>query len=384
MTNRRQFLGTTAGALAAGPLAAAGKEYFVYFGTYTNQNRSKGIYVSRFNTGDGKLTAPELAGEVVNPSFLAIHWNRKYLYSVSETAEYNGQRGGSVTAFAIDRKSGKLTRINEAATKGGAPCHLNVDKTGRNLLTANYGNGSVAVFPVNPDGSVRETSSFVQHQGSSVDQRRQQGPHAHSINLSADNRFAVVADLGLDQVLVYRFDPVAGTLSPNDPPFAKVNPGGGPRHFVFHPSGKFAYTNLEMGSAVSAMTYDKAKGVFNVIQTVPTLPAGYDGSKNSTAEVQVHPSGKFVYCSNRGHNSIAIFRVDPSKGTLEPAGHANTGGEIPRNFGIAPGGEYVIAANQNTDNVVVFRVNTSTGALTGTGQVEKVGMPVCVKFMAIG
>jgi 6-phosphogluconolactonase len=256
-----------------------------------------------------------------------------------------------------------------------------VDKTGRNVLVANYGSGSVACLPVKEDGRLAEASAFIQHTGSSVNPQRQQGPHAHSVNMSPDNRFAMVADLGLDEVLVYRFDPVKGSLAANDPPFAKVKPGSGPRHFAFHPGGKFAYVINELASTVTALAYDARRGILSEVQTVSTLPPGFTGT-STTAEVQVHPSGKFLYGSNRGHDSIAVFGIDARKGTLTPIEHVPTQGKTPRNFGIDPTGSYLLAANQSSDNVVVFRIDPQTGRLTPTGQVLEVGIPVCVKFVA--
>jgi 6-phosphogluconolactonase len=293
-----------------------------------------------------------------------------------------GQKGGAVGAFSLDATTGMLTFLNRVSSGGAGPCHLVVDKTGKNVLVVNYGSGSTAVLPLEADGRLKEASSFVQHQGSSIDKKRQQGPHAHSVNLSADNRFAMVADLGLDQVLVYRFDAAKGSITPNEPPFAAVKPGSGPRHFAFHPGGKFAYVINEMASTVTAFTYDAARGVLKETQTITTLPADFSGV-NHTAEVQVHPSGKFVYGSNRGHNSIAVFTVDVKKGTLTSVEQVSTQGKTPRNFGIDPTGRWLLAANQDTDNVVVFRIDAKTGRLTPTGQVLEVGAPVCVKFVAL-
>ncbi|HJS09091.1 MAG TPA: lactonase family protein, partial [Pirellulales bacterium] len=250
------------------------------------------------------------------------------------------------------------------------------------VLVANYGGGSVAVLPIDKDGRLRPASSFVQHKGSSVNPKRQEAPHAHSINVDPAGAFAVVADLGLDKVLVYRFDAAAGTLTANDPPHATVSPGAGPRHFAFHPSGRFAYVINEMNSTVTAFAYDAKKGTLSEIDTKSTLPGPQQG--NSTAEVQVHPSGKFLYGSNRGHNSLAIFRIDEKTGALTAAGHQLTGGRTPRNFGIDPTGKFVLAANQGSDSVVVFRVDQETGKLEETGQSIKVPTPVCVKFLPVG
>lgn len=369
---------------AALPVWAApkAKEYLVYIGTYTNSNKSKGIYVFRMDARSGKLTEIGLAGEVTNPSFLTIHPNGKHLYAVSEINNYEGKVSGSITGFEIDRSSGKLKSINTVAAKGSTTCHLVVDKTGKNVVLANYGSGSVASVPIRDDkGTLGEATAFIQHQGSSTDPRRQQGPHAHSVNISADNRFVMVADLGLDQILVYKLDPAAGSLTPHNPPFAKVTPGGGPRHFNFHPNGKFAYSNQEMGSAVTAFKWDAANGVLSEIQVIPTLPSDANKQGNSTAEVLVHPSGKFLYCSNRGHDSLAMYRI-AKDGKLTHFGNTSTKGKTPRNFNIDPSGRWLIAANQNTDNIVVFKVEKN-GSLTETGQEFKVGAPVCVKYLPV-
>jgi 6-phosphogluconolactonase len=323
-----------------------------------------------------------LAAETVNPSFLAIHPNRRFLYAVGEVMEFQGQKSGAVSAFSIDPATGKLTFLNKMSSRGMGPCHVSVDKTGKCVLVANYGSGSVAALPLKPDGSLSEATAFVQHTGSSVNPERQKGPHAHSINLSPDNRFAIAADLGLDQLLVYRFDPEAGSLTPNDPPFAKVNPGAGPRHFAFHPNGQFGYVINEMQSTVTALAYDAANGAFQELQTISTLPEDFK-EENSTAEVQVHPNGRFLYGSNRGHNSIAVFAIDAAKGTLTPVERVSTQGRTPRNFGIDPTGSWLLAANQSTDNVAVFRIDPDTGRLTPTGQVLDVPSPVCVKFLAV-
>lgn len=356
-------------------------EYLVYIGTYTRQN-SRGIYAYRFHTATGSLEPLGLVAETVHPSFLAVHPSRRFLYAANEVANHDGKPGGTVSAFAIDSKTGKLTFLNQASSGGAGPCYLAVDKSGKNVLVANYGGGSVAALPVNQDGRLNQASAFLQHRGSSVDPKRQQGPHAHSINVSPDNRFAVAADLGLDQLLVYRFDPAKGSLAANSPAFARVNPGAGPRHFAFHPGGKFAYVVNEMQSTVTAFAYDRRRGVLKELQTTSTLPKDFAG-ENTTAEVQAHPSGKFLYGSNRGHDSIAVFRIDPGKGTLRPVEQVATQGKTPRNFGIDPTGSYLIAANQNSDNIVVFRIDAKSGRLSATGQVLQVSSPVCVKFVAV-
>lgn len=358
------------------PLPAS--DYYVYVGTSTNQ-QGKGIYVFRLDTDTGKLTPLGLAAEETKPSFLAIHPAQKYLYAVSEISNYEGQKSGAVSAFAIAAETGKLTFLNKVSSRGAGPAFVAVDKTGKSALVANYGSGNVAALPIQQDGRLSEATAFVQHTGSSVNPKRQEGPHAHSINVSPDDRFAFAADLGLDQIRIYRFDAAAGTLTPNDPAFAAVPPGSGPRHFAFHPSGKFAYVINEMGNTVTAFSYDAARGALKPLQTISTLPADFK-DESYCAEVQVHPSGKFLYGSNRGHDSIAVFAIDPAKGTLQFIETVPTGGKWPRNFGLDPTGSYLIAANQNSNNIVVFRIDAKTGRLTPTGQQLEVSAPVCVKF----
>jgi 6-phosphogluconolactonase len=352
---------------------------WVYVGTYTGK-ASKGIYRLELDLATGKLTPRGLAAEATNPSFLAIHPNRRFLYAVSEVGSFGGKKSGAVGAFAIDPRTGNLTALNQQPSGGADPCHLVVDRQGKYVLAANYTGGSACVLPVGSDGRLGEATAFVQHRGSSVNKQRQQGPHAHSINLDAANRFAFVADLGLDKVLVYRFDADKGTLTPNDPRGVDLTPGSGPRHFAFHPNGRWAYVINELLSTVTALTYDPEHGVLKGLQTVSTLPEGFKGN-TSTAEVQVHPSGKFLYGSNRGHDSIAVFRIDPKSGALTPAGHQSDKVKTPRNFGIDPTGKYLIVANQGSDSLVVFRIDPATGALTTTGNVAEVPVPVCVKMM---
>lgn len=353
----------------------------VYFGTYTGP-KSKGIYRSELDLATGKLTPVELAGETTNPSFLATHPNQKFLYAVGEVGNFEGQKTGAVTAFAIDPATGNLTRLNQQSSRGAGPCHIVLDRTGKNALVANYGGGSVAALPIGGDGRLAPASSFVQHKGASANPKRQEGPHGHSINLDAANRFAVAADLGLDKLLVYRFDPAQGTLSPNEPPSASVAPGAGPRHFAFHPDGRHAYVINELANTVTAFDYDPERGVLKNVQTISTLPAGFQGT-SYTAEVQVHPSGKFLYGSNRGHDSIAVFAIDTGTGKLTPLGHQPTQGKTPRNFGIDPTGTYLLAANQGSNNVVVFRIDGESGKLLPTGQTLDVPAPVCVKMMPL-
>jgi 6-phosphogluconolactonase len=386
-TSRREFLSATSGALALGALlpsllamAAEGQaeqKMLAYFGTYTG-GKSEGIYVAEFDPATGKLGEPKLAAKSLQPSFLAIHPSKKYLYACNETADFEGKNSGAVTAYAI-QADGTLTQLNQKSSSGAAPCHLVVDPTGKNVLTANYTGGNVCVYALGDDGQLGAQTAFVQHTGSSVDSGRQQQPHAHSINVDAANRFALAADLGLDKVLIYKFDPAKGTLAPNDPPAGLLPKGGGPRHFAFHPSGKYAYVNNEMLSSVTVFAYDAQQGALKELQTISTLPEEVKG--NSTAEVQVHPSGKFVYVSNRGHNSIAIFQVDEATGKLTAAGHQGKDINIPRNFSIDPTGKWAVVCNQEGNNVLVFQVDQANGSLVPTEHRIEVGNPVCVKFL---
>ncbi len=355
--------------------------YLAYVGTYTTKKASKGIYVYRFDAAAGQLTSVGLAAESTDPSFVVAHPNGKYLYGVNEVGNYDGKKSGAVSAFAIDHKSGRLTLLNQVASGGADPCYISLDKTGKHVLVANYSGGSVAVFPVLKDGRLGEASAFVQHQGSGANKERQEAPHAHWIQTSPDNRLAAVSDLGLDELVLYRFDAAKGSLEPNDPPFVKVSPGSGPRHAAFHPNGKFVYVLNEMQSTVVVFSYDPSTATLKTLQQLSTLPKDFTG-QNDTAELAVHPSGKFLYASNRGHDSIAIFSIDSVKGTLTPTGRVATGGKTPRNFAIDPTGKYLLAANQASDDIVIFRINLVTGNLTRTGQVVEVPSPVDVAFVA--
>ncbi|MCA9102806.1 MAG: lactonase family protein [Planctomycetales bacterium] len=353
----------------------------MYIGTYTSGD-DEGIYVSELDLATGQLAEPKLAAAAVNPSFLAIHPSEKMLYAVGEVDVMDGKKTGGVSGFSIDDHTGELTLINQQSSGGGGPCHLVVDATGTNVLVANYGGGSVACLPINKDGELSEATTFIQHEGSSVNPTRQEGPHAHSINCDPTNHFALVADLGLDKVFVYRFNPRAHTLVPNDPPSVSVPAGGGPRHFAFHPNGRFGYTNNEITLTVTAFEWDDRHGTLTPIQTITTLPEGEpDDPGNSTAEVRVHPNGRFLYVSNRGHDTIAIFSIDEATGRLTPIGHESTRGAIPRNFNIDPTGRYLIAANQDSGNVVAFKIDASTGQLTPTGSEIKAPRPVCIRFL---
>ncbi len=367
---------------AAAPAAKQGK-YLFYVGTYTEEgSKSKGIYAYRYDAATSEITPLGLAAETTNPSFVAPHPNGRFLYAVNEVGKYKGPNSGGVSAFSIDRATGKLTFLNEVASRGADPCYITVDKTGKYVLVANYTGGSVAVFPVLADGKLGEASAFVQHTGKGTNPERQEGPHAHSIDLSPDNRFAMVDDLGLDELLVYKFDTAKGSLTPNDPPFTKIDAGSGPRHFVLRPDGKFAYVISEIAHTVTVFSNDAANGKLTTLQTITTLPKGFTG-RNDDAEIHVHPSGKFLYASNRGDDSIAIYAIDKSKGTLTQVGIVPTGGKEPRSFEIDPTGSLLFAENQKSDDIVVFKIDTKTGQLTRTGKVLEVASPVCLKFVAV-
>lgn len=363
--------------------AAQNGKYLMYVGTYTlEKSSSKGIYAYRYDTATQEITSLGLVAETTNPSWVAIHPNGRFLYAVNEVQNYNGPNSGGVSAFSIDRATGKLTFLNEVSSRGADPCYISVDPSGKYALVANYTGGSIATFPIAADGRLGEASAFVQHTGHGINPKRQEGAHAHSIDLSPDEHFAFVDDLGLDQLLVYKFDNKKGSLKPNNPPFAKLDAGAGPRHFALHPSGQFAYVISEMASTVTAFSFASKSGTFNRIQTISALPEDFKG-ENDDAEIEVHPSGKFLYASNRGHDSITVFAIDPAKGMLTLVEHASTQGKEPRNFAIDPTGTLLFAENQNSNNVVVFRVDQNSGKLTPSGKTFEVGQPVCIKFLRV-
>jgi 6-phosphogluconolactonase len=362
---------------AAGP---GQQKYLVYVGTYTDHG-SKGIYAYRFDSSTGKMTSLGLAAETTEPSFLAVDPSGRFLYAVNETETYNGQPTGAVSAFATQPDAGKLSLLNQVSSRGTDPAHITLDRTVKYALVANYTSGSVAVFALLKDGRLGEVTSFVQHKGSSVNPERQKGPHAHAIALSPDNRFAVVADLGLDQLLVYSFDAAKGTLG-TQPQIVKASPGAGPRHLVFSTDGRFLYMLNEMQSSVISYSYDAASGALHELQTISSLPKGFSG-ENTAAEIEIDPSGKFVFASNRGDDSIAVFAIESRTGMLTHVETDSTGGKTPRNFAIDPTGSWLLAANQDSDNIVVFRIDQKTGHLSPTGDPLQVPSPVCLKFAAL-
>lgn len=384
--NRRRFIAASAAGIIGQGLsphrADAMIEFACFIGTYTGAG-SEGIYRCRYQSSSGKLGEPELAAETKNPSFLAISPDRTRLVACAEVGEMNGQRSGGLVGFTVDPATGELTKTNTTLSGGGAPCYVTIDATGRWALAANYSGGNVISVPLNEDGSLGDTVSLMQHEGSSVNERRQKGPHAHCIVLSPDNRFAFACDLGIDKVMIYRFDEEDGTLTLNDPAFVSMTPGAGPRHFAFHPDGKLAFAINELNSTITAMEYDSDRGALTPIESYSTLPEGYEGG-NSCADIHVSPRGEFVYGSNRGHNSIAAFAVDQTKGTLELIQHESTGGETPRNFSLSPTSDFIMAANQTSDSIVSLQRSWETGRMTPTDNSISVSRPVCVKFMELG
>jgi 6-phosphogluconolactonase len=355
--------------------------YIAYVGTYTTKTSSKGIYAFRFDAQRGELKEIGVAAETTDPSFLVVHPNGQFLYAVNEVGNFNGGSTGGVSAFSIDPKKASLTLLNQVPSRGAGPCYISLDKTNAFVLVANYDSGNIASFPVMTDGTLRTASGFVQHSGSGPDKDRQEGPHAHWIGTSPDNRFALVADLGLDEVIIYGFDSSTGTFMPSNNGFGKVNPGAGPRHVAFSPNGKFVYVLTEMESSVTAFSYNAKSGTLAKLQTLFALPPHYSGRKEA-AEIAVHPSGRFLYTSNRGHDSIAIFAIDERKGTLRSLGQVLTGGKTPRHFAVDPTGTYLLAENQESNSIVIFHIDPETGGLTPTGHSVEVPSPVCITFLA--
>lgn len=389
--SRREFL-TGGGIGLAGVLLAKtanaslilgnkSKKLLLYVGTYTSSG-SEGIYVFKFNGETGELSKLFTIKDVVNPSFLTIDKSRQYLYTVNEIEEFEEKRSGAVSAFVIDQKSGALTFLNQQPTLGGAPCHISVSDNGRFVLVANYVGGNVSVFPIETGGKLGAAIDLHQHIGSGPNKERQESAHAHSINLDERNRFAVACDLGVDKVFIYEFDNKSGKLKPS--PVQNVyqtKPGAGPRHLAFHRSEQFAFLLNELDSTITSLAFDKKKGTLTEIQTVATLPETFKGANNTCADVHISPNGRFLYSSNRGHDSIVSHRIDEETGKLEYVEHTLTGGKTPRNFTISPDGKFLLAANQNSDSIIVFRVDEKSGKLGVTGYTAKVSMPVCLKLI---
>lgn len=355
-------------ALAA-PLASA-ESWRVYVGTYTS-GESKGVYQLDFNGETGAAALKGLAVETKNPSYLALHPTEPVLYACSEL-----ENGAGVAAYAIDETTGLLTLLN-GQPAGGSACHVSVTRDGKYAAVANYGAGSCSVYPVGMAGSLGPAIASFQHEGSGVNPKRQTGPHAHSTNFDPSGRFLIVPDLGIDKLMVYRIS--GNSVAPNDPPFATVAPGSGPRHFAFHPAKPWAYVVNEMGNTVTAFAWDGKKGTLEAMQSIGTLPEDFTG-ESTTAHIEVHPSGKFLYASNRGHDSVSVFAIDQATGMLTAKGQTRTGGKTPRNFTQDPSGHFLLAANQNSNDIFVFSIDQETGALTPTGTRVEVPSPVCLVF----
>jgi 6-phosphogluconolactonase len=390
---RRDILRMAASsALSAGrALRAEAKSYLVYWGTYTEgggqfgNGESQGIYVSRMDAATGRITQPELAAKTPNPSWLAIHPNHRYLYAVNERLEAGGKvPPGEVSAFSIDRKTGKLTAINRVASRGGQPCHIATDKTGRMAMVANWSTGSTAAFPIGRRGELGESSAFSQHEGprSGAPAPGQPQIHCHSVVVTPDNRFLLSTDTGLNKVYVYRLDPSKAAFTPHDPPFLGLEKPTNPRHLALHPNAKWAYVSNEINpGGCTMLRLDATRGVLEEGPVAASVPADYRG-RTSPAECAVHPSGKFVYESNRGHNSIAAFRVNPDDGTLTLIECFVPGGETPRSFAIDPSGAFLIAMMQRSGTIVPLRIDRQTGKLSPAGDPLKLPLPVCAEFLA--
>ena len=358
--------------------AAAKSQYLAFVGTYTTKTASKGIYAFRYDANSGKLTPVGVAAETQDPSWVAIDPSGKFLYAVNEAG-----KDSSVRSFAVDGQSGKLTLLTQLYALGEDPCYISIDKKGWYVLIANYTSGNIAVFPLQAGGFIDEHLALVQDSGSlGPNKERQKGPHAHWIEASPDDRFVLVADLGLDEVLIYKFDSANGRLTTNQPAFAKLKPGSGPRHIAWHPNGRFIFVVSELSSTVTALRYDAKRGSLKEVGSVSTLPPNFS-ARNDVAEVAVHPNGKFLYVSNRGNDSIAIFSIDGSTGALTPTWGVPTGGKEPRHFAIDPLGHFLLAENQNSNSIVVFRIDQKTGSLTPTGDTVEVPSPVCLTFLAV-
>ena len=356
----------------------------VYVGTYT-QGDSEGIYQFTLDTKKGKASQATLAAKSVDPSFVALHPSGKFLYAVNETTSWEGtENSGGLSAYTIDASSGRLDLMNQQPTRGAHPCHLVVNKAGTSVLVANYTGGSVISYGIEEDGCLGPEISFVQHTGSGVLKPRQASPHAHSINIDPSGRFAVTADLGLDKMLVYSFDAKKGSLTANKPAGTAVKPAAGPRHFSFHPNGKFGYVINEINMTVTAFAWNSKAGTLKELQTLSTLPPGKSVEKGmSTADVQVAVGGRFLFGSNRGHNTIVSYKINRKTGQLTYVGNFSTGGETPRNFGLDPSGRFLLAENQKSGTIHILRINRRTGELKPTGSVVKVPAPVCVKMLAV-
>lgn len=354
---------------------------FVYVGTYTSNDCGE-IYIYRMDSDSGELEYVETVKTLPNPSFLAVDSKLRNLYAVNEIMDFLGEAAGAVSAFFIDRKSGKIFFLNSKSSRGACPCHLTLDRSDRYIFVANYVGGNICVLPRNNDGSLGDAVSFVQHKGSSINPKRQEGPHPHSVVVDPANRYAYVPDLGIDKVMIYEIDLERGELRQTNQIWVRTKPGSGPRHFTFHPNGRFAYLVNELDSTVVAYAYNERDGSLREIQVESTLPSDFKG-ENYAADIHVSPSGRFLYVSNRGHNSLAVFRINEESGFIEAIGYTPTLGVWPRNFAIDPSGNFILVANQYSNNVVSFRVVDETGMPEPTGYVTHVPAPACVKIVPL-
>jgi 6-phosphogluconolactonase len=389
-TTRREFLrasgsGALGLALAGGsfgaPPAGSQREFLVYVGTYTTGTKSEGIYIYRLQLATGELRRVGVTRGVVDPSYLALDRGGRYLYAVNEVTEFEGKKSGALSAFAVDQRSGGLRFLNRQPSLGGAPCYVTVSDAGRFVLVANYVGGNVAVLPVRDDGSLAAAVDVQRDEGASgVNPQRQEAPHAHCVVLDGANRHAYVCDLGADKIMIYRFDARRGMLTPAPVPSAAVKPGAGPRHLTFHPRGRFAFVMNELDATVTVFAHDPPRGTLREVQTVPALPAGFT-APNTGADIHVAPDGRFLYCSNRGHDQIATFKVEERTGKLTLVAHEPTRGQRPRNFAVDPSGTFLLVAHQDSDSITTFRRDPRTGKLGFTGRVAEVPSPVCLKLV---
>jgi 6-phosphogluconolactonase len=369
--------------LAVMTMAAAealAQEFLIYVGTYTGKG-SEGIYAWRFNPATGEMSPAGLAAATENPSFLAVDPTGRFLYAVNELDRFRNEPTGAVSVFALDRQSGRLKLLQQVASLGAGPAHLSLDRSARYLLVANYNGGNVAVFPIAKDGRLGPRTAFAQDAGSSVNRERQAGPHAHSMQVTNDNRLAIAADLGIDKLMLFRFDAGMGSLTPGSPPFVAADPGAGPRHVAFAPSGKFVYVVNELASTVTVFAYEPGAGTLSRIQTIPALPREFAG-RNTAAAILVDAKGRFLYVSNRGNDSIAVFGINPDDGKLNSLEWIPTGGRTPRDFVIDPTGKWLLAANQDSNTIRLFQIDQQSGRLKPTDRSLQVIAPVCVRFVA--
>jgi 6-phosphogluconolactonase len=356
------------------------REHVALIGTYTG-NGSRGIYVVRLDGDTGALSAPELVAELAHPEFLALHPNGRFVYALTQVETAEGKRSGAVAAFSVDTDTGRLTPLNVEPTGRGSLCHLAVDRTGRMLVVASYGDAYTASFPISEDGRVGARQTMIAHEGPlGPNRERQDAAHAHSVTISPDNRVAFVADLGLDRVIAYRLDADHGTIAPHEPAFTSIEPGAGPRHTAFSPDGRHFYVLDELDCTVTSCRYDPDRSVLEPFERVSTLPDDFKG-KNTTSEIRIHPSGRFVYAANRGHESLAVFARDAATGSLKRVEVVPAGGDQPRNFALTTDGEWLLCGHQQTNTLAIFRVDTSTGRLTRVGDTVAAIKPVCVLFL---